>query len=49
MVGAGNLDLPGLAAALDDIGFDGSLILEGEVDNPLPALRAGDADRVARR
>lgn len=40
VVGTGNLDLPGLAAALDDIGFDGPLILEyeGEVDNPMPAL-----------
>ena len=41
VVGTGNLDLPGLAAALDDIGFDGPLILEyeGEVDNPMPALQ----------
>lgn len=40
VVGTGNLDMPGLAAALDDIGFDGPLILEyeGEVDNPMPAL-----------
>ena len=41
VVGTGNLDLPGLAAALDDMGFDGPLILEyeGEVDNPMPALQ----------
>ena len=34
--------MPGLAAALDDIGFDGPLILEyeGEVDNPMPALKS---------
>ena len=42
VVGTGNLDMPGLAAALDDIGFDGPLILEyeGEVDNPMPALKS---------
>ena len=40
VVGSGNLDLPGLAAALDRIGFDGPLILEyeGDVHDPMPAL-----------
>lgn len=41
VVGTGNLDLPGLAAALDRIGFDGPLILEyeGDVHDPMPALQ----------
>ena len=40
VVGTGNLDLPELFTALDDIGFAGNLILEyeGDVDNPVPAL-----------
>lgn len=40
VVGSGNLDLPGLADALDRIGFDGPLILEyeGDVQAPMPAL-----------
>ena len=40
VVGTGNLDMRGLAAALEGIGFDGPLILEyeGDVDDPMPAL-----------
>lgn len=40
VVGSGNLDLPGLGAALDRISFDGPLILEyeGDIDDPMPAL-----------
>lgn len=41
IVGSGNLDMDGLAAFLTDIGFDGFLTLEyeGDVDNPIPALK----------
>ena len=42
VVGEGNLDLPGLAKFLTEIGFEGYLTLEyeGDVDNPTPALKA---------
>jgi inosose dehydratase len=41
VVGTGNLSLSGLDAALREIGFAGEAILEyeGDVDNPIPALR----------
>jgi sugar phosphate isomerase/epimerase len=41
VVGEGNLRLPELFKALDDIGFDGMAVLEYEADieNPVPALR----------
>lgn len=40
VVGTGNLDLPALAKACEDVGFDGQAILEyeGDVDNPIPSL-----------
>ncbi|MFQ5808395.1 MAG: sugar phosphate isomerase/epimerase family protein [Armatimonadota bacterium] len=41
VVGTGILDLPGLLKAMDDVGFDGYVVLEyeGDVDNPVPALK----------
>jgi sugar phosphate isomerase/epimerase len=41
IVGEGNLDLPGLLAALGEISFDGMCVLEYEADpeDPVPALR----------
>jgi len=41
VVGTGNLDLPGLLKAIDEVSFDGYVVLEyeGDVDNPVPALR----------
>lgn len=41
VVGAGNLDLAALREALEEVGFDGwaALEYEGDVDNPVPALR----------
>jgi len=41
IVGTGNLDLPGLLKALDDINFDGYVVLEyeGDVENPVPAVK----------
>ena len=41
VVGTGNLDLPGMAALLTDMDFDGYLTLEyeGDVDNPTPAVK----------
>lgn len=41
VVGTGNLDLRVLDATLREVGFSGEAILEyeGDVDNPLPALR----------
>ena len=41
VVGEGNLDLPGMAKFLEEVGFDGYLTLEyeGDVDNPVPALK----------
>jgi sugar phosphate isomerase/epimerase len=41
IVGEGNVDLPGLLAALSQTGFDGMAVLEYEADpeNPVPALR----------
>jgi sugar phosphate isomerase/epimerase len=40
VVGTGNLDLPALATALNEVGFDGPAIIEyeGDVENPVPAL-----------
>lgn len=40
VVGEGNLDLPGLLKALDNVGFEGPAILEyeGDVDDPVPAV-----------
>jgi len=40
VVGTGNLDLAGMAAALKDAGFNGPAIIEyeGDVENPVPAL-----------
>ena len=40
VVGTGNLDLRGLVAACEKVGFTGEAILEyeGDVDNPIPAL-----------
>ena len=42
IVGTGNLDLGALDRALQETGFTGEAILEyeGDVDNPVPALRA---------
>jgi len=39
-VGDGNIDVPAIKAALDEIGFDGPPVIEyeGDVDNPVPAL-----------
>ncbi|MGD8237153.1 MAG: sugar phosphate isomerase/epimerase family protein, partial [Armatimonadota bacterium] len=41
VVGTGILDLPGLLKAMDEVGFDGYVVLEyeGDVDNPVPALK----------
>ena len=41
IIGSGNLNLGVLAKALEQTGFDGILILEyeGDVDNPVPALK----------
>lgn len=41
VVGEGNLDLPALLAALDEVAFDGMCVLEyeAEPENPVPALR----------
>lgn len=41
VVGEGNLDLPALLHALDEVGFDGMAVVEYEADieNPVPALR----------
>ena len=40
VVGTGNLDLPGLVAALQEIDFNGYAVLEyeGDVENPAPAV-----------
>jgi len=40
VVGTGNLNLPRLLAALDDVGFSGSAVIEYELDekNPVPAI-----------
>jgi sugar phosphate isomerase/epimerase len=40
VVGTGNLDLPALVAAVDEVGFDGYAVIEyeGDVENPVPAL-----------
>jgi sugar phosphate isomerase/epimerase len=40
VVGEGNLDLPALVQRLDDVGFEGPVILEyeGQPENPLPEL-----------
>ncbi len=42
VVGSGNLDLGALREALEETGYDGCMIIEyeGDVDNPVPALRA---------
>lgn len=42
VVGSGNLDLPALAAALEEVGFAGyaALEYEGEPEDPAPAIRA---------
>lgn len=41
VVGTGNLDLPGLVAACDQVGFNGHPILEyeGAPDSPVPTLK----------
>jgi sugar phosphate isomerase/epimerase len=41
VVGTGNLDLPALLAAMEDVGFDGEAIseYEGDVDNPVPSVK----------
>ena len=41
VVGTGILDLPGLLKAMDEVDFDGYVVLEyeGDVDNPVPALK----------
>ncbi|MBI3945366.1 MAG: sugar phosphate isomerase/epimerase [Armatimonadetes bacterium] len=41
VVGTGILDLPGLLKAMEEVGFAGYVVLEyeGDVDNPVPALR----------
>jgi sugar phosphate isomerase/epimerase len=41
VVGTGNLDLPALFSAMGNAGFSGNVILEyeGDVDNPVPALK----------
>jgi sugar phosphate isomerase/epimerase len=41
VVGTGNLDLAALDAKLDEVGFDGVVVLEyeGDVENPVPALK----------
>lgn len=41
VVGQGNLDLPAFLAALDEVNFDGMAVIEyeGDVDNPVPALK----------
>lgn len=40
VVGTGNLDLPGLLKAMEQVGFDGEAIseYEGDVDNPVPSV-----------
>jgi len=40
IIGTGNLDLPGVVAALEETGFDGMAVVEYEADpqNPVPAL-----------
>jgi sugar phosphate isomerase/epimerase len=50
VVGTGNLDLEALDAKLDEIGFDGIAVLEyeGDVDNPVPALKDCVANIQAR-
>ena len=50
VVGTGILDLPGLFKAMDEVNFDGYVVLEYEadVDNPVPALsKCVDAVREA--
>ena len=41
VIGQGNLDLPAFVAALKEGGFPGPMVLEyeGDVDNPVPALK----------
>jgi sugar phosphate isomerase/epimerase len=41
IIGEGNLELHDFLMALDDIGFDGTFVLEyeGDVEDPVPALK----------
>ena len=41
IIGEGNLDLPDFLVTLDEIGFDGTFVLEyeGDVEDPVPALK----------
>jgi sugar phosphate isomerase/epimerase len=41
VIGSGNLDLPRLARFLDQLNFNGPLVIEyeGDVENPVPALK----------
>ncbi len=39
IIGSGNVDLPKLRQALDEVGFKGSMLLEYEGKDPVPALK----------